>query len=80
MGNWICNTRAHNSSNHSSEQVSVSGADRWSKRGLVSVQSGVIVNSHGKRHCYTGTQVGCVQLKTQSDICKEHVGKEIVRV
>lgn len=58
----------------------MSGADRWSKRGLVSIQSGVIVNGYGKRHCYTGTQVGYVQLKTQADICKGHVGKEIVQM
>ena len=43
----------------------------------MSIQSGVIVN---KQHCYTGTRVGYVQLKTQADICKEHVGKEIVQV
>lgn len=48
----------------------------------MSIQSSVIVNSYGKRHCYTvsGTRVGYVQLKTQADICKEHVGKEILRV
>ena len=74
VGYWICNTRAHNSSNHSSEQVTVSGADRWSKGGLVSILV-TSVNSYCKGQCYTGTLVGDnghFHSKTQADNCKEY--------